>query len=271
MSENIQRVDNTLEDLLALQPTETNARFYVNYVQLYANNVAYLRFSREESKNWMAHQIANLVQDLEGTLDPEVSEHLVRSWVMIESSNGHQYEKAGYGTAKIDTSNKKIIFRDFCDERHIRQILPYLPGWRISIRQGSLENFREEELLIYENKVIGRMYFELQSGYGEKATNKMIVLSKISEAELTSILNLLDPTERIFLRKEHPALYKIAQFAFNDRSADDFVSNEDIGIYLMEQGYKDKAELKLRDRRVFQLAKERGLIDPKLDGLLKEF
>ncbi len=245
----IPRVNGTLDDLLKFQSNPREHRT-INFVQLYRNEEPYLRFALGN----IIPVVESFVSESEGSII-EIGAKLHFGLKKISASSGTRYDCAGLGRANVSLTRKEINFRE-PDESHLRQMLPYLSGWRFAITTKDGEGFRKEKFLMYDNQVIGRTY------QGK-------VIPEISQAELIRILGELEPYERIFLKREHPDLHVVAELGFEERTAEEHISNEDIGIYVIEQGYRTRTEFQQKDRRVYDLANQRGLIDTQRGELLK--
>jgi hypothetical protein len=82
-------------------------------------------------------------------------------------------------------------------------------------------------------------------------------LPNVDEFTAIEIARRLSPREKVHMKSDVLGVYKLLKHYGID--PDDFIDDEDIGIYVAERGYKTLSELSYGDHRARELVKERGL------------
>ncbi len=81
----------------------------------------------------------------------------------------------------------------------------------------------------------------------------------IGNSELEELIDELSEETRIHMRTQAYAIYR-ALLAQNSDTKD-YVGNEDIAIHIMNKGYHSLSEVYKKDRKVWELVKQRNLAE----------
>ncbi|MAH07169.1 hypothetical protein CMI38_02880 [Candidatus Pacearchaeota archaeon] len=92
-----------------------------------------------------------------------------------------------------------------------------------------------------------------ENNYGEPD-----FVSVLAENELFEILRGMDLRDKIHLRRKAYGLYVVAEHF--DMKDDDWVDDEDIGIYVNDIGAESLSDLSRIDNKAYRLVKERNLV-----------
>ncbi len=106
--------------------------------------------------------------------------------------------------------------------------------------------------LFYNGEFIGKVV-------KSKTDSGTRIESALSEWEVIDAINDMDPQEKIGIYDLYPDLIRvISHYRINPN---EYITDEDIVIYVVDKGYRSIAELSIKERRVWEMVKKRELED----------
>lgn len=106
--------------------------------------------------------------------------------------------------------------------------------------------------LFYNGELIGKVV-------KSKTDSGTRIESALSEWEVIDAINDMDPQEKIGIYDLYPDLIRvISHYRINPN---EYITDEDIVIYVVDKGYRSIGELSIKEMRVREMVKKRGLED----------
>ena len=121
--------------------------------------------------------------------------------------------------------------------------------------------------LLLGQTVVTRSRF-LNNFYRSPYSESREFVPLVTETEVMDLVYEMDPGERFNMRRDaYPIVKLLDHYGFKP---EDFIADEDVMIYVADQGHKTLTDLLNRDSRAWKFIKQRHLEEELFDGVVDQ-